>query len=348
MGNKKRWRTAMVLLVLVAVLGMCFSWQQLDEPAKAEEDLPQLVIYSPHPLEFTQPLLDEFEKSAGVRVRLVNGGTGKLLQRVREEQENPQADILWGGSVSMIKPDAGLFEEYESVNEAMMRPEFRNREGSLTRFTDVPSVLLVNTDLAGDLPIGGYADLLNPRLCGKIAMADPAVSSSSYEQIINMLYAMGDGNPEQGWEYIRALSANLDGRLLDSSADVYEGVARGRYVVGCTFEEAALTYQRLGAPVRIVYMKEGVISEPDGVYIIRNAKNMAAAKQFVDFITGHGAQSYIARNLHRRSVRKDVAAPEGLQEKDNLVMISADAGDTGEIRQQWLERFRRIFYGTKE
>ena len=75
---------------------------------------------------------------------------------------------------------------------------------------------------------------------------------------------------------------------------------------------------------------------------------MAAAKQFVDFITGHGAQSYIARNLHRRSVRKDVAAPEGLQEKDNLVMISADAGDTGEIRQQWLERFRRIFYGTKE
>lgn len=348
MKREKCWRWALVLLVLVAGILVLGSWQLLGQEEEQAEDLPELVIYSPHPLEFTQPLLDEFEKEAGVRVRLINGGTGKLLQRVKEEQENPQADILWGGSVSMIKPDAGLFEDYESVNEPMMRPEFKNREGSMTRFTDVPSVLLVNTDLAGDWSIEGYEDLLNPRLHGKIAMADPAVSSSSYEQLINMLYAMGKGNPERGWDYVGSLAANLDGRLLERSADVYDGVARGRYVVGCTFEEAALTYQRAGAPVRIVYMKEGVISEPDGVYILRNAKHIAVAKQFVDFITGHGAQSFIARNLHRRSVRKDVAAPEGLQEKDNLVMLSAAAGDIGEVRQQWLERFRRIFHGEKE
>ncbi len=346
MGNEKRWRLVLLLLVLTAGMVVLGSWQWLDREEMAD-DLPDLVVYSPHPAEFTQPLLDEFEKEAGVRVRLVNGGTGKLLQRVREEQENPQVDVLWGGAVSMIKPDAGLFAEYETVNENMMRPEFKNREGCLTRFTDVPSVLLVNTDLVGDWKIEGYEDLLDPRLHGKIAMADPALSSSSYEQLINMLYAMGKGNPEDGWDYIRSLADNLDGNLLESSADVYDGVARGRYVVGCTFEEAALTYQRAGAPVRIVYMKEGVISEPDGVYIVRNAKHLAAAKKFVDFITGHGAQSFIARNLHRRSVRKDVAAPEGLQEKDNLVMISADAGDTEEIRQEWLERFCRIFHGEK-
>jgi len=347
MGNEKRWRFVLLLLVLAAGSVVMGSWQLLDREKETTDDLPELVVYSPHPAEFTQPLLDEFEKEAGVQVRLVNGGTGKLLQRVREEQENPQADILWGGSVSMIKPDADLFAAYESINETMMRPEFQNREGYMTRFTDVPSVLLVNTDLAGEGKIEGYEDLLNPRLHGKIAMADPALSSSSYEQLINMLYAMGKGNPEDGWDYIRSLADNLDGNLLESSAAVYDGVARGRYVVGCTFEEAALTYQRSGAPVRIVYMKEGVISEPDGVYIVRNAKHLAAAKQFVDFITGHGAQSFIARNLHRRSVRKDVAAPEGLQEKDDLVMISANAGDTEEIRQEWLERFRMIFHGKK-
>ena len=83
----------------------------------------------------------------------------------------------------MIKPDADLFAAYESINETMMRPEFQNREGYMTRFTDVPSVLLVNTDLAGEGKIEGYEDLLNPRLHGKIAMADPALSSSSYEQM---------------------------------------------------------------------------------------------------------------------------------------------------------------------
>ena len=92
----------------------------------------------------------------------------------------------------------------------------------MTRFTDVPSVLLVNTDLAGEGKIEGYEDLLNPRLHGKIAMADPALSSSSYEQLINMLYAMGKGNPEDGWDYIRSLADNLDGNLLESSAAAFD------------------------------------------------------------------------------------------------------------------------------
>lgn len=348
MRKGKRLSMVLALFVLVAGTVAFYRCQQADVSPEDKESLPELVIYSPHPMEFTQPLLDEFEKEAGIRVRLVTGGTGKMLQRVRDEQDDPQADILWGGSVSMIRPDAALFEDYESVNEERIRPEFRNREGCMTRFTDIPSVLLVNTDLAGDWQIDGYEALLDPRLRGRIAMADPALSSSSYEQLINMLYAMGSGDPDQGWEYVRALSDNLDGRLLESSADVYEGVARGRYAVGCTFEEAALTYQQAGAPVRIVYMKEGVISKPDGVYIIRNAKHMEAARRFVDFITGHGAQSFIARNLHRRSVRKDVAAPAGLQEKDSLVMLSDAGSDNREIRQEWLGRFQMILGSRKD
>ena len=75
MGNEKRWRLVLLLLVLTAGMVVLGSWQWLDREEMAD-DLPDLVVYSPHPAEFTQPLLDEFEKEAGVRVRLVNGGTG--------------------------------------------------------------------------------------------------------------------------------------------------------------------------------------------------------------------------------------------------------------------------------
>ena len=37
-------------------------------------------------------------------------------------------------------------------------------------------------------------------------------------------------------------------------------------------EEGGAKYVADGAPVKLVYMKEGVISKPDGIYIIKNAK----------------------------------------------------------------------------
>lgn len=42
----------------------------------------------------------------------------------------------------------------------------------MTRFTDIPSVLMVNTNLLGGMKIQGYEDLLDERLKGKIAMCD--------------------------------------------------------------------------------------------------------------------------------------------------------------------------------
>lgn len=73
-------------------------------------------------------------------------------------------------------------------------------------------------------------------------MCDPATSSSAYEHLINMLYAMGDGEPEQGWDYVEDFCRNLDGILLGGSGEVYQGVAQGKYAVGLTFEEAAAHY----------------------------------------------------------------------------------------------------------
>ena len=213
----------------------------------------------------------------------------------------------------------------------------------MTRFTDIPSVIMVNTDLIGDIKVEGYEDLLNPALKGKIAMADPSKSSSSYEHLINMLYAMGKGNPDDGWDYIKKFCANLDGKLLSGSSAVYKGVADGEYAVGCTFEEGGAKYVADGAHVKLVYMKEGVISKPDGIYIIKNAKHMENAKKFIDFITSKNAQTLITQKLHRRSVRDDVPAPVGLLEKSQINTITDNEEVVNKNKKSWLDKFKDIF-----
>ena len=76
-----------------------------------------LVIYCPHPLEFINPLVSEFESQTGVKVEVVAAGTGELLKRVESEVGNPLGDIFWGGSLSTMQPKMDLFESYHSINE---------------------------------------------------------------------------------------------------------------------------------------------------------------------------------------------------------------------------------------
>lgn len=351
MGMKMMWKSickqykaaAAAVAVALGMAGICLSGCFGGGAAVASVETDEaLVVYCPHPLTFINPIVSEFEARTGIRVDVQTGGTGELLARA-EENEEPRCDIFWGGSFSTTVEKASLFEPYVSVNENQVQAEFRNVEGNITRFTDVPSVLMVNTNLIGDIPVEGYKDLLNPELKGKIAMCDPAKSSSAYEHLINMLYAMGDGDPEAGWAYVEAFCRNLDGNLLEGSSAVYRGVGEGRYVVGLTFEEGGAHYVADGEPVQLVYMEEGVVSTPDVVCIRKDAVHLAEAQAFVDFVTGKDCQAMICARLDRRSVRVDVEEPEYLPDKATIPIIRVEDAVVREKKQEWLERFETIF-----
>ena len=295
-------------------------------------------------MDFINPLVDDFKaKNPDINVDVIAAGTGELLKRVESEKDNPLGDILWGGTVTMAKAKIDLFENYTSTNEVNIADIYKNTEGPLTRCTAVPSVLMVNTNLSGNIKIEGYEDLLNPALKGKIAFADPSASSSSFEHLDNMLYAMGNGDPEKGWDYVKKLCANLDGKLLSGSSAVYKGVADSEYTVGLTFEEGGANYVALGSPIKLVYMKEGVIIKPDGIYIIKGAKNMENAKRFVDYATSYDAQKTITEKLNRRSVRNDLPPSEILLSVDKINIINDDEKVVDSNKQKWLDKFRDIF-----
>lgn len=303
----------------------------------------KLVIYCPHPLAFIEPIVKEFEAATGIKTEVVAAGTGELLKRIEAESVNPLGDVIWGGSMSSLDPFRKYFETYHSPEEAAFFEEVKIKDGKITSFTLVPSVLMVNTNLIGNVKVDGYADLLNPALKGKIAHCDPSKSSSSFEHLVNMLYAMGKGDPDKGWEYVDKFAANLGGKLLSGSSAVYKGVADGEYTVGLTFEEGGAKYVASKAPVKLVYMTEGVISKPDGTAIIKGARNMENARKFVDFISSKPTQTLIANKLNRRSVRTDVPPAEGLLPLEQIKSISDDADLVQKNKKVWLDKFKDIY-----
>ena len=324
------------LLALCVLLSMC-----LCSAAFAEE---KLVIYTTVSKGVVSELVPMFEKETGIKVEIVRAGVGELIKRIQSEKDNPLADVLWGSALASLQA-AGepYFEHYVSVNNDAMVDRYKNVEGWVTRHSLAVRCLLVNKNLIGDIPVTGYADLLNPALKGKISHVDPSASSSGYGHLCNMLFAMGGNDLDKGWEYVDKFCANLGNKLLNSSSAVWKGVNDGEYTVGLTYEEVALQSVKSGAPVKIVYMKEGVISKPDGIYIIKNAKHMENAKKFIDFLTGKEAQSMLINKLNLRSVRKDVEMGADFTATEDIPLFSADTSMSGKMKKAWLAKFKDLF-----
>lgn len=335
----KKWNYRLFTVLLSIFL---FSCSNGDSPA-GQVKTATLVVFSPHPLELIDPIISEFESDYNVQVNIVFAGTGELLQKIKDEVAEPSGDVMWGGSITTLESNTDLFYPYQSLNEDYILVKHQNATGLVTRFSIIPSVIMVNDNLIGDIRIEGYEDLLNPKFKGKIAFADPSKSSSSFEHVINQLYAMGEGNPELGWAYLEKFIPQLDGVLLSGSPEVYRGVANGQFSIGLTFEEAAAKYVRDGAPVSIIYPKEGTIVKADGVAIIENSKNLDNAKAFVDFVTSKEIQELISTELNRRSVRIDVGVAEGLKEITEIYVIQDDSDWIAKNKTQILNRYFELF-----
>ena len=328
-----------------------------------------LVIYSPNSEGLLNATIPLFEEKYGVNVELIQAGTGELVKRIQSEKNDPyadvvldelaadldrgafrradadgeDADVLFGGSWSQMYTNEDLWEPYVSANDANVIDAYKNKCGFITGNVLDGSVLIVNTDLIGDIKIEGYEDLLNPALKGKIATADPANSSSAFAHLTNMLLAMGGYEDDKAWQYVHDLFENVDGKICESSSGVYKGVADGEYVVGLSYEDPCAQLVLDGAPVKIVYMKEGTVFLPASATIIKGAKNMDNAKLFIDFILSEEVQNIWGSTLTNRPVMKDAATNDAMTPMADINVIEEDIPYVSAHKAELVDKYTEIF-----
>ena len=291
-----------VLLALVMVFG-CVSALAAD-----------LVIYSARNERLNNIVIPGFEAATGLTIEMITGSTGEVNQRIKAEVEsgNVTVDIHWAADETMLSANRDMFQPYVSTENAAMMPLFQNDGTNVFNpaFAE-PNVIIVNTEKLAEIgvTVESYADLLNPKLKGKIISADPANSSSAFQCLIGMLYGMGEGDPmsDKAWDFIDEFLTNLDGKVASSSSQVYNGVANGEYYVGLSYEDPCVELEAAGAqPVKVVYPKEGVIFPGQSVQIVKNAPNLEAAQKFVDYVLSEEVQTAVAAELNLRPLRAGV------------------------------------------
>ncbi len=311
--------------------------------SEAKQGGGKLVIYSPNSEGLMDATIPLFEEKYGVDVEVIQAGTGELIKRIQSEKDDPYADVMFGGSWSLAYDNEDLWEPYVSANDANVIDAYKNTCGFITGNVLDGSCIIVNTDLIGDIEINGYEDLLNPALKGKIATADPANSSSAFAQLTNMLLAMGGYESDDAWQYVNDLFANIDGKISESSSAVYKSVADGENVVGLSYEDPCSQLVRDGAPVKVIYPKEGTVYLPASATIVKGAKNMDNAKLFIDFILSEEVQNIWGSTLTNRPVMKDAATSDFMTPMSEIKVIQEDIPYVSTHKQEIVDKYTGIY-----
>lgn len=305
-----------------------------------------LVVYTPNSEGLVNAVIPVFEEKYNVKVELIQAGTGQLIKRLQSEKDAPYADVLFGGSFATIRDNKELFTEYVSSNDGLVLDAYKNKTGFITPYALDGSVLLVNKDLAKDIKIESYEDLLNPELKGKIASADPSNSSSAFAQLTNILLAKGGYESETAWNYVKDLFANIDGKLKSGSSAVYKAVADGEMVVGLTYEDPSVGLVQSNAPVEVVYPKEGAVFLPAGSAIVKGTQKEDLAKKFIDLLISQEIQDVLGSSTTNRPVLKEVKTSDSMKPFSEINVIDEDMDYVHANKANIVEKFKSIYIGS--
>lgn len=114
-----------------------------------------LVVYSSSGDSQLDVVIPAFERETGIKVELVQDSTEELFDRLRHEEYAFEADVMLGGDYASFMVHSNLFEPYVAQNDENVLEEFQNRSGLVTWYVLDGSVIIVNTELVGDLVIEG-------------------------------------------------------------------------------------------------------------------------------------------------------------------------------------------------
>ena len=202
-----------------AALALCASFLAGMNGAQAQQ---KLVIYSANDSTLNDLVFNAFTKETGIQVETVSTGSGVLMKRIQAEKDNPQGDIIWGVSRSLLQTNKAYFAPYVSTEISAIPPDFLDPDHLWTGTNVHLLVVTQNTKL---IPEGegpkAWDDLLDPKYKGKISFTDPANSGSAYTNATLLIDHWGGG--DAGWAKLKALFANT--KILNRSTQVFRGSA---------------------------------------------------------------------------------------------------------------------------
>ena len=323
-GNEMK-RVAAFLFVLAAMGIAVFQAE-----AWAKEAGKEVVVYTSLDQVFSEPILKEFERATGTRVRAVYdveaSKTTGLVNRLLAERSRPRCDVFWNSEVgrTIVLKEKGALAPYRSPSAEGIPPEFRDPQDHWTGFAGRARILIYNKTLLGkeELPSSIF-ELTQGRLKGKVAMGYPLFGTTA-THVAAWYVSLGK---EKAEEYLRALKAN-GLVVVDGNAVVRDLVAAGQLPMGFTDTDDAHVAVMAGKPVGVIYPDRegmGTFLIPNTVALIQGAPHSQEGKRLIDYLLSEEVESRLAfGDSAQMPLRGGVKRPAHMPEISSVPWMKVD------------------------
>ena len=301
----------------------------------------ELRVYSIIHDEETEALTKLFTEKTGIPVSYLRATTGELVNRVITEKNNPQADILLGGASSYhIQADKeGALESYASPLAKNLPSYAVAADNTWTGFCVLTLGIGVNEKRFAEkfpkIPLPEtWEDLLNPAFNGELVMTNPVASSTGYLFVQNQLQRLGE---EKGWDYLLTLAKNV-GQFPDSGSAPAKLLGTGEYALGISYLHALTKYNAQGFHIKPIAPPQSV-GDVDCISIMKNTKNLKAAKKFIDFMLSVEAQELMSQFTFTTPVNPEAHAVKGSIQIADIDLIDYDVQKASSEKSKVLDKW---------
>jgi len=313
-----------------------------------------LVVYSPHGRDLLALYEREFERAhAGIDLRYLDMGSQEVIDRIRSERANPQADVWFGGPDAIFArgAEAGLLAPYRpSWADAV--PEASRGAGELHfgTFRTIPALVWNRQTVSESDAPRDWDDLLGERFRGRLLIRDPMASGVMRTVFAYRLArAIAEtGSAEPGFEWLARLDVQTK-QYAANPALLFEMLVRGEGDATVWELTDVLLHQAAGAPIAWAIPRSGTPVIDDSVGLVAGAPHRAAALAFIEYVGSAEAQTLAAESVYRLPARRDLATerlPEWAREVlAELVVAPYDAALAERLGPQWMSTWDREIRG---
>ncbi|WP_091726915.1 ABC transporter substrate-binding protein [Proteiniborus ethanoligenes] len=343
MFKRKTLATILVLaLSLIMVLTGCGSSNKGGTSGSTDEKL-NVMLYSS--LKDTQlaALKEKFTaKYPHVNMDYYTAGTGNVMTKLATEQQagGISADLIWVGDPTNyinFKADDLLYP-YDSPAAKEIPDKFKDPDRMYISGRLIMLGFVYNTNMltAEEAP-KTWDDLLKPEFKDYVGMTDPTSAGTTFNTVAGLVQ-----HPNYGWDYFRALKEN-GVKLENGSSGVVNKVGAGEYKVAIGVDYIARSVKAQGSPVDFIYPADNIPVIESPIAIIKNTKNLEAAKLLYDFIISEEGQQILLEE-YTFPINPNMALEDAIPVTEaEAKMLPVDNQKLAEDKVQILETFDSIF-----
>lgn len=309
--------------------------------SKSEKE--KVIVYSPHGKEMLGYFEKAFEaKYPEIDVIWLDMGSQTVLDRIRTEKENPQADVWWGGPKELFEQGEklGLLEKFTPGWADHVDADFKSPDDYWYAPFQTPECIMYNSKLlTPEEAPKDWDDLLSPKWNQKVIIRDP-VQSGTMRTIFAAMIAKEirrTGSLDSGYAWLKKLDQNTKSYAADPT-QLYLKLARGEALVSLwNLTDVLLQSRQNKYPFGFTIPKSGTVSAIEGIGIVAKARHKEKAKLFYEFVTSRESLQEQAKTFFRLPTRKDVQVTTDWMVEAQFRRLDIDEAGMVQNQRAWID-----------